>query len=143
MTFPDWLWFLTKLNCRLLDLALALLNSEGDDVKVHAVAAQLDILGGTTALLVAADQAVLHVDSVPVQDEGEAAGAGPLPHFHPLASKGILEKYLLVFFPAKVWMDHLQRGWLAPGEESQMKSVRSSWWRSPRLTWPCRLRRGI
>ena len=50
ITFPDGLWFLTKLNCYLLDLALALLDSKGDDVQVHADAAQLDILGGTTAL---------------------------------------------------------------------------------------------
>ena len=94
ITFPDWLWFLTKLNCCLLDLALALLDSEGDDVQVHADAAQLDILGGTTALLVAA---VLHLDSVPIQHEYEAAGAGSLPHFHLFASKGILEKYLFLF----------------------------------------------
>ena len=92
------MWFLTKLNCCLLDLALALLDGKGDDVKVHAIAAQLDLLGGTTALLVAADQAVLHIDSVPIQHEGEAAGAGLLPHFHLLASKGILEKYFLDFF---------------------------------------------
>ena len=69
-------------------------DSEGDDVQVHADAAQLDILGGTTALLVAA---VLHLDSVPIQHEYEAASAGPLPHFHLFASKGILEKYLFLF----------------------------------------------
>ena len=56
-TFYILLHFATKLNSSLLELALSLLDSEGDNVEVHAVPAQLYILGCSAALLVAGDQA--------------------------------------------------------------------------------------
>ena len=56
-TFYILLHFVTKLNSSLLELALALLDGEGDNVEVHAVPTQLNILGCSAALLVARDQA--------------------------------------------------------------------------------------
>ena len=74
-----------------MDLSFALLHCKGDNVEVHSVTTELDILGRPTALLVAADQAALHVHSVSVQHKGEVTGAGLLPHLHLLTGKGVLE----------------------------------------------------
>ena len=74
-----------------MDLSLALLHGKGDNIEVHSVATELDILGRPTALLVAADQAALHVHSVSVQHKGEVTRAGLLPHLHPLTSKRVLK----------------------------------------------------
>ena len=87
----DTVFCLTKLNGSLLDLSLALLHGKGDGVEVHSVATELDILGSTTALLVAADHAALHVHSVSVQHKGEVTRARLLPNLHPLTGKGVLK----------------------------------------------------
>ena len=102
--------FLTKLNGCLLDLSLALLHGKGDGVEVHSVATELDILGSTTALLVAADHAALHVHSVSIQHKGEVTRARLLPNLHPLTGKGVL-KYAGVRFSFQSTKDYLRQGW--------------------------------